>query len=323
MVVLNGKSVDDSIQYHESARPRLSADNPFFSAVGNTPLLKITEHIYAKLETYNPTGSLKDRMICGLLRSALIRGELTEDTVLVEATSGNTGIALSAAGAALGLPVEIFMPQNMSESRKTMMRLYGAQLHLVGDNDFLGAIRGRDEKIATDTKKYWSPMQFSNENNTKAHMMSTCPEIVQQLASVAPDKKWECIIQGSGTGGTISAFCQHRKALNLDYKIVMTEPLESPDTHGIQGIYDGADFLMDRKDIDYTWKVSTQAATERAMKFAKDEGILVGISSGANLLLAERYVKEMNPEGAVVTILCDRGERYSDTYMDILNSRTS
>jgi len=291
----------------------LSCDAPFFQVVGNTPLVKITDQIYGKLETFNPTGSIKDRMIRGIISQAIKNGEVTSETILVEATSGNTGIALSGAGAALGLEVHIFMPCNMSQSRKDMMRAFGATVHETGPNDFLGAIAQRDEMVAKDTK-CWTPSQFANVANREAHLQSTCPEINQQLTQLAPNKKWEAYINGSGTGGTISAFCDFRKQMGLDYKVVMTEPEESAETHGIQGIYDGADFLMSRANVDYTWEVKTEDAKKRAAQFAKEQGILVGISSGANLLLAERYVKEFNPEGIVVCMLCDRGERYMDIF---------
>lgn len=297
-----------------SSNKKLSTDIPYFQVVGNTPMIKITDHIYAKLETYNPTGSVKDRMIRAILKQAILEDQIDEDTVLVEATSGNTGIALSAAGAALGLAVEIFMPENMSESRKQMMRSFGTELHLVGPNDFMAAIEGRDKLVKTNPKKYWSPKQFSNMMNQKAHLTTTCPEIHEQLNKMAPGRKWEAMISGSGTGGTISAFCKYKKVMGLDYSVVMVEPKETPETHGIQGIYDGADFLMNRDEITFTWKVSTQDAIDRARQFAKEFGILVGISAGANLAIADAYVQRFNPEGIVTLLLCDRGERYMESY---------
>lgn len=281
---------------------------PFFGCVGNTPLIRLGQSLYGKLETTNPTGSIKDRVISGIVLKALKSGEIHRKSVLVEATSGNTGISLSAIGAAIGLPVKIFMPRNMSRARKQMMRKFGATLVEVGDNDFVGAVKLRDECLSDRTVSYWSPKQFSNPDNTRIHCDTTSAEIYNQVSGI--DHSLEAVVTGCGTGGTITGLATYRREQSQNFKILLTEPTECAKTHGIQGIYDGEDFLMNRDEVDITWKVSTQEAKDKADWFAKNYGILVGTSAGANLLNAERYVKEYKPSGIVVAILCDRGERY-------------
>jgi len=281
----------------------------FFGCVGNTPLIRIGQRLYGKLETTNPTGSIKDRVISGIVLKAMKSGEIHRKSVLVEATSGNTGISLSAIGAAIGLPVKIFMPRNMSNARKQMMRKFGATLVEVGDNDFVGAVKLRDECLSDPSVSYWSPKQFSNPDNARIHCDTTSAEIYNQVTGIE-HLLLEGVVTGCGTGGTITGLATFRREQNRNFKILLTEPTECAKTHGIQGIYDGEDFLMDRDEVDMTFKVSTQEAKDKADWFAKNYGILVGTSAGANLLNAERYVEKYKPSGIVVAILCDRGERY-------------
>ncbi len=277
---------------------------------GNTPLVKITDKIYGKLETYNPTGSVKDRMISYVVGKAVKEGSITEDTVLCEATSGNTGIALSAAAAALGLECRIFMPCNMSVERKQMMSSYGATFIDAPANDFDRAIEMRDEFIEANPLA-WSPMQFSNPDNVECHKFVTGPEIQRQVFQMG--EKWAAFIHGSGTGGTIEGVRKY--ADNMPTKIIMVVPAEAP--HGIQGIGDGRDFLAHPDDMDGVTIIKTQEAIDRAKSFAKETGILVGISSGANILASERYALENDIDGIVVTMLCDRGERYMSVYGEV------
>ena len=281
---------------------------------GNTPLIKISEKIYAKLETYNPTGSVKDRVITYITNRAIQYNEINQSTILCEATSGNTGIALSAVAANLGLPCFIFMPCNMSEERKQMMRVYGAQIIDAPPDDFIGAIEMRDKFLETE-ENAWSPMQFSNPINVECHKMITAREIATQVRNLG--KEWGVFIHGSGTGGTIEGVRQFIQddpygEVRGNVKICMTVPAEEP--HGIQGIGDGKDFLANPDDMDDVIVVTTKDAKRRAQAFARETGILVGISSGANLIASEEWLSKNNTEGIIVTMLCDRGERYMSLY---------
>lgn len=277
-----------------------------------TPLIKINSKIYAKLETYQPTGSVKDRMVKYLVEDAYRNRKIVPGfTKFIEATSGNTGISLSAQAAKLGCPCQIIMPKNMSAQRKQMMRAFGSVITEVDDNDFKGAIKLRDEIIAKhdpDKFEVWCPYQFENQLNVECHFKTTAKEIRSQVENT--EEKWEAFVHGAGTGGTMMGIKKYIDHHELDVKCVLTMPAESALTHGIQGINDGADFLLDRNLMDNVVRVETSEAIERMQRFAREEGLLVGISSGANLVAAEAYVDTFNPKGVVVTILCDRGERY-------------
>ena len=273
---------------------------------GSTPLIKISDRVYGKLETYSPTGSVKDRFVSYAIRNALIRGDISDNTILCEATSGNTGISLSAISASLGLKCVIFMPENMSEERREMMRIYGAQIVDAPLSDFQRAIEMRNEFI-DQNENAWSPMQFSNPENVQCHMTITGPEIAKQAGPA-----WAAFVHGSGTGGTIEGVRKFVKSESLPVKVLMVTPAE--EMHGIQGIGDGQDFLASPDNVDGTISIATQDAIDRAKLFARETGILVGISAGANILASERWVKENDPLGIVVTMLCDRGERYMTIY---------
>jgi len=279
-----------------------------------TPLIKINEKIYAKLETYQPTGSIKDRMISYIVDQALRDGEITPGhTELIEATSGNTGISLAAYAARLCCPCTIIMPQNMSEQRKIMMRAFGATIIEVGDNAFQEAIKVRNSKIR-ESKKFkgenaiWTPDQFENKLNVKCHYEMTAPEIYDEVSFL--DLDWQAFVHGAGTGGTMMGVKKFVDHYDLGVECILTQPFENSEEHGIQGINDGQDFLLDPMLIDQTVKVKTKDAIARMKRFAKEYGLLVGISSGANLCAAEEYVKKYKPQGVVITMLCDRGERY-------------
>ena len=276
---------------------------------GNTPLIRISDRLYGKLETYNPSGSVKDRMICYVTEKALARGEITTDSVLCDATSGNTGIALSMVAASLGLKCVIFMPSNMSEERKQMMRVYGAQIVDAPPDDFTRAIEMRDEFLEA-TPNAWSPNQFHNPENIECHLTTTGPEILSDVNDLGVG--WSAFIHGSGTGGTIEGVRRFLRQTGLLTKVIMVQPEESP--HGIQGIADGREFLAFDDDMDQILKVKTADAIKRSKRFAKESGILVGISAGANILASERWLEENDTPGAVVTMLCDRGERYMSVY---------
>lgn len=287
----------------------------FEKLCGSTPLIKISDKLYAKLETFNPTGSIKDRMVSYITFDAIRNGELSEKSILCEATSGNSGISLSAVAASLGLRCIIFMPSNMSEERKQMMRAFGAEIIEASPNDFEAAIKMRDQFLMTQ-QTAWSPMQFSNLKNVECHRIITAPEI--SMKTWLMGVKWSAFIHGAGTGGTIEGIRQYTRGEsgflkdNGPVKICMVIPAESP--HGIQGIGDGKEFLAKQADMDETITVKTEDAIGRAKRFAKDTGIFVGISSGANIVASERWIELNKPDGIVVTMLCDRGERYMSLY---------
>jgi cysteine synthase A len=275
--------------------------------VGNTPLVKLGDKLYAKFEAYNPSGSIKDRMAAYILQKAEENGDLREGYTIVEASSGNTGIAFAMLAAAKGYGCIIVMPRNMSEERKQMMRSFGARIIEVGDNAFKEAIKQRDE-LVNNFGTYWSPKQFSNPYNIECHEKTTAREIGRAVLDMSA--RLSALVSGAGTGGTIMGCQRFLSNLWTETKFLLTMPAEDAASHGIQGINDGDDFLVDKTLIDEELIVSTQEAKERAARLAKENGLLVGISSGANVLAAERWIKENNPDGVVVTFLCDRGERY-------------
>lgn len=281
------------------------------NVIGNTPLIRIDDRIYAKLETYNPAGSVKDRVIYHIINRAHMYGHIQDDTILCEATSGNTGIALAMMAAALGNPCVIFMPKNMSEERKQMMRVYGAKIIETAPDDFIGAITLRNEYLKAN-KNTWSPKQFSNPENISCHEHKTAPEIHKQV--IQTGHRWSAFIHGAGTGGTIEGVRRYLENNSPKTKVCLVMPKESP--HGIQGIADGKEFLFTSEKADRIIEIKTEDAIARAKKFTKDTGLLVGISSGANILACEKYVDNNRVLGIVVTMLCDRGERYMSIYKD-------
>lgn len=270
----------------------------------SSPMIQVGPSVYAKLETSNPTGSIKDRLIQHVVKSALSSGKITSETVFVEATSGNTGISLAAIGAALGLRVKIIMPQNMSEERRQMMKAFGADIVNVGNSDFAAAIEKRNELIQQEN--YWSPMQFENPENIECHRRHTASEIIDQLGEMS----FSAFVSGAGTGGTIMGVREAVVERRLPTQLVMVQPAEDAHSHGIQGINDGANFLAKPELFDRVISVSTLEAKAMAAEFAKTRGVLIGISAGANLCAAKKFAEVYKPPGAIVTILCDRGERY-------------
>jgi len=275
--------------------------------IGNTPLLKISDKIYAKLETYNPSGSIKDRMASYILQKAEEDGDLRKGYTIVEASSGNTGIAFSMLAANKGYGCIIIMPRNMSEERKQMMKSFGARIIEVGDNAFKDAIKTRDD-LVRNFSTYWSPMQFSNRYNIECHEKTTGAEIDRQITDLGLEIA--ALVTGSGTGGTIMGCTRHLGKLWKNMKTVLVRPYEPAETHGIQGINDGADFLCDMSRVDEIIEIKTIEAKERARLLTRKNGLLVGISSGANILAAEKWLQNNEVRGVVVTFLCDRGERY-------------
>jgi cysteine synthase A len=279
--------------------------------VGQTPLIQISERIFAKFEGQNPSGSIKDRMASYIINHAEENGLIKKGDTIIEATSGNSGIAFAFLAAERGYKCIIIMPANMSEERKQMLRLYGAELIEVSDGKFDDAIALRD-KMAQENG-YFNPNQFHNPLNIQAHYEGTGVEILHQHTD-----KIAAFLDGTGTGGTLMGTSRLLKMYHPWMKTVAVEPAESPvmsggepGLHGIQGIGDGSKFMVDLKEVDDIIIVSTEEAKERAKRLSKEQGLFVGISSGANILASERLLEKYpDMEGNIITILCDRGERY-------------
>ena len=277
--------------------------------VGNTPLIQLSDKLYGKLEAVNPGGSIKDRPVKYILDNM----DLEKGDTIVEATSGNTGISLAMMCAERGLKCVIVMPKDMSEERKKMMKFFGAELHEVEEGNFDVAIAYKE--YLADKHGYMELNQFNNPLNIECHRNKTFEEIMNDYQLLEDDIS--AFILGTGTGGTLMGIEQGCKDWNLNSKIVAVEPLESPvmsggekGLHGIQGIGDGSKFLVDLDKVDEIITISTKEAKERSLRLAKEHGLFVGISAGANVLASERWIEQNNPDGVVVTILCDRGERY-------------
>ena len=275
--------------------------------VGKTPLIQLSDKLYAKYEALNPGGSIKDRPV----KYILDHMELKEDDTIVEATSGNTGISLAMMCAERGLKCVIVMPSDMSEERKKMMKFFGAELHEVEEGNFDIAIAYKE--YLADTHGYIELNQFNNDLNIECHLNTTFMEILNDTYF----DNVSAFIAGTGTGGTLMGVQRGFNKLGTDTKIIAVEPLESPvmsggekGLHGIQGIGDGSKFLVDLDKVDEIITISTKEAKERSLRLAKEHGLFVGISAGANVLASERWIEQNNPDGIVVTILCDRGERY-------------
>ena len=284
----------------------------FTQLAGNTPLIQIEKKVFAKFETYNPSGSIKDRMVTYIVEKALKDEIFHQNTVFLEASSGNTGVSLSMLGARLGKKVKIIMPHNMSEERKQLMKFFGADIIDVGANDFKGAIELRNQML-TKNINFWSPLQFSNPLNIECHRKTTGPEIYSDTYFL---EDIGAFVHGSGTGGTMMGVWQYfnhdivSNSRTKNMKFVLTSPWEPSDTHGIQGINDGANFLLDKNKIDQEIKIKTGDAIEYMQKLGRDKGLMVGISSAANVLASMKWLQENPDEGNVITMLCDRGERY-------------
>lgn len=294
--------------------------------VGHTPLLEplryeevsgTDAHILCKLEYLNPAGSIKDRAALGMIEAAERDGKLRRGAVIIEPTSGNTGIGLAAIAARRGYRVILTMPDTMSIERRKLLAAYGAEIVLTeGALGMKGAI-DRAEALASEIPDSFIPSQFDNAENANAHKKSTAPEILADT-----DGKVDILVAGVGTGGTISGIGQVLKEACPNARIVAVEPASSPllsegrsGTHGLQGI--GANFvpaLLDRTIIDEVFPVAEEAAYAAARRLARLEGILVGITSGAALHAATELAKRPeNKDKNIVVILPDTGDRYLST----------
>ncbi len=297
--------------------------NSFSELIGNTPLLRLSgiekkyslsASIIAKLEMQNPAGSIKDRVALRMIEAALGRGEITKDSVIIEPTSGNTGIGIAAVCASLGMRAIIVMPDTMSVERIKLMKVYGAEVVLTDGALGMNGAVARAEEICRETKGAVIAGQFYNPDNPMAHELSTAPEIWE-----ACDGKIDIFVAGIGTGGTVSGVGRFLKSKKPDVKVVGVEPLSSPlltegrsGAHKIQGI--GANFVpknFDRTVVDEIIAVSDEDAVSMTRMLPKTEGVLAGISSGAALYAAvELARREENKGKRIVVIFPDSGTRY-------------
>lgn len=295
--------------------------------ISNTPMLAIKYRyngrentIYAKAEYYNLTGSLKDRVAYHILRNAYERGRIHENDMIVEATSGNTGISFCALGRLLGHKVTIYMPDWMTEERINIMTSFGAEVILVSreEGGFLGSIR-KTEELARKGGIFL-PRQFSNEENTEAHYLTTGVEIVNQLASIG--KVADCIVAGVGTGGTIMGVGRRLKEVNPNCLIYPLEPLNSPTLstgykigmHRIYGISD--EFIppiLKMNQVDHIVSVDDGDAIAMARMLSEKFGIGVGVSSGANFLGCVMAQEKLGEDSSVVTVFADDNKKYLST----------
>lgn len=294
--------------------------------IGHTPLLELVHiekelglkaKIYAKLEYFNPAGSVKDRIAKAMIDDAEASGKLKSGSVIIEPTSGNTGIGLAAVAAARGYRIIIVMPETMSVERRQLMKAYGAELVLTeGAKGMKGAI-AKAEELARETPDSFIPGQFINPANPKAHLETTGPEVFEDT-----DGQVDYFIAGVGTGGTVTGVGKYLKSKKADVKIVAVEPASSAvlstgvaGAHKIQGI--GAGFVpevLDRDVIDEIIAVSNEDAFANGKLIGKKEGVLVGISSGAALTAALEIAKRPESEGKnIVVLLPDTGDRYLST----------
>ena len=300
--------------------------NGFLDLVGQTPLVRLNNlikkegleaDVLAKLEYFNPAGSVKDRIAKEMILDAMEKGLINENTTLIEPTSGNTGIGLSAVATSLNLKIIITMPETMSVERRNLMKAYGAELVLTpGSEGMKGAI-AKAKELASQIENSFIPGQFENPANPQAHYKTTGPEIYSQT-----EGKVDIFVAGVGTGGTISGIGKYLKEKNPEVKVVAVEPASSPvlstgkgGAHKIQGI--GAGFVpdtLDTKIYDEIITVENEDAFASGKEVAKTEGILIGISSGAAIQATKELAKrEENKGKTIVVLLPDGGDRYLST----------
>ncbi|HVA68926.1 MAG TPA: cysteine synthase A [Candidatus Binataceae bacterium] len=291
--------------------------------IGHTPVVRLNRlpgkddaEIWAKLENYNPGGSVKDRICLAMIEAAEKSGRIKPGDTIVEPTSGNTGIGLALVAAVKGYKLILTMPDTMSEERRSLLAAYGAKLVLTPDTRGMHGAIAKAEELARENPGYFMPQQFSNPANPEIHYHTTGPELLEQMPRI------DAFISGVGTGGTISGAGRylHEHCANK-VLVVAVEPKNSPvlsggepGFHKIQGI--GAGFVpknLDTKSFDEIITVSDEDATHHTRRLAREEGILVGISSGANCCAALQIAKRLGPGKIVVAVFCDTGERYLTT----------
>ena len=300
--------------------PTCLVTSEVFDSIGHTPLIRLKGpskqtgcSIFAKAEFMNPGGSIKDRIARHIVFEAEKRGDLEQGATIMEVTSGNTGIALAMVGAMCGYKVVVVMPKTVSVERRSMITSFGADLELLEDIDDIQEAIRHAEEYAESHSNVFLPRQFSNPDNIETHRTTTGPEILRQL-----NGEIDAFVMGVGTGGTVMGVGRALRKAGSRARIVAVEPDESavmsgnaPGQHGIHGLADGfIPALVNLDEIDQIMRIPTQQAIDAAQQIGVEEGLLVGISSGANVLAAARVAKELGPGHNVVTVLCDRGERY-------------
>ena len=288
--------------------------------IGNTPLTRLRAasdetgcRVLAKCEFMNPGGSLKDRIAKRMIEEAERRGDLRQGMTIVEVTSGNTGIALSMVGAAKGYRVRIMMPKTVSEERRLMIRSFGAELVLLDELLHMEEAVAHTRELAKRDPGIFLPSQFSNLDNPGCHEHTTGPEILMQTCG-----RLDAFVMGVGTGGTLMGVGRALRSAGSGARLVAVEPDESavmsggpPGHHGIQGLADGFIPEIVRLDeVDAIVRIKTEDAIAASRRLAREEGLLVGVSSGANALAAAEVARRLGPGHTVVTVLPDRGERY-------------
>ena len=292
--------------------------NNLLDLIGNTPVVKIDfedeniADVYVKLEKFNLSGSVKDRAALGMIEAAEKEGLLKEGSVIIEPTSGNTGIALALIGRLKGYKVIIVMPDTMSIERRATLKAYGAELILTDGTKGMGEAIAIAEKLAAENPNYFLPQQFNNKANPEKHYETTGKELLDDFKVI------DAFVAGVGTGGTIVGVAKRLKERSKDTKVVGVEPStsavlsgEKPGKHSIQGI--GTGFIPKNYDasvVDEIVKISSEEAVEYAKKASHDFGLFVGISSGANIAAAYQVAKKLGKGKIVVTLAPDGGEKY-------------
>ena len=287
--------------------------------IGNTPVVELAKlnntesSIWAKLEAVNPSGSIKDVMAFYMINMAEEKGMLKPGNKIIEASSGNTGISLAMLSALKGYKFTAVMPEHMSKERRQMMQAFGANIVLTSEEEQFNGALERLEQLASENKDAWLPRQFENEDNTAAHREITGRRILQQIGD-----RIDAFVAGVGTGGTLIGVAEALRRVYPSVRIVAVEPAESavmsgekPGSHIIQGI--GAGFmpsLVHVELIDEIIKVKSSDALDMTRQLIKEEGLMVGLSSGANVLAASEVARKLGKGKTIVTILPDRGERY-------------
>ena len=289
-------------------------------AIGNTPMIRLRAAsdetgctVFAKCEFMNPGGSLKDRIAKAIIEQAERRGALRPGMTILEVTSGNTGIALSMVGAAKGFRVLIMMPRTVSEERRDMIRSFGAELVLLDELHHMEAAVEQSRDLARQDSRIFLPSQFTNLDNPACHERTTGPEILLQTGG-----RLDAFVMGVGTGGTLMGVGRALRRAGAKARLVAVEPDESAvmsggtaGHHGIQGLADGfVPEIVRLDEVDAVERVKTADAITASRRLARDEGLLVGVSSGANVLGAIETACRLGPGHTVVTVLPDRGERY-------------
>lgn len=286
-----------------------------FQLIGNTPLIRLDgENVYAKAEFLNPGGSIKDRVALAMIEGAERDGRLHADSIIVEPTSGNTGIGIALIGQLKGYRVRIVMPEDMSEERKKLIRALGGELILTPSRDGIRGAVERVRRMAAEDPNIFVPQQFENPDNPRIHYEATARELWRQIAG-----DLTCFVAGVGSGGTLQGVGKFLKEQNPAIKVIAVEPQNvsailghEPGLHQIQGIGDGfVPDILDLSLVDDVVEVSDDDAITTTRRLGKENGLLVGISSGANVWASRKLAARI--PGNIATVLPDRAERYFST----------